>query len=85
MPDGRPAPALLTAAQALEYLRLDQGQKDAAHALRRYAAEFGIRTIKLGNAALYPLVELQEFIRRKYSKDNGGATLPQRHQERARQ
>jgi hypothetical protein len=75
MPNGRPANSLMTPQETIEYLRLDQGQKDPEQSLRRYAREFGIRVVQIGNATRYPLEEVKRFIQRKFADDNDGATL----------
>lgn len=76
----RPAPALMTASEAVAYLRLDEGDRDIGDALRslEYLVSQGlIRPCRVGRFNRYARPELDRFITeqtKRYSKlrPNGG-------------
>ena len=63
MPNGLPAPALLTADEAISLLRLDNA--DPLRTLKFYRDEGLLSGIKVGRKLRYPLDELMRFIRSK--------------------
>ena len=75
MPDGRPAPAVLTEAELIKLLRLDEagGPKNPAETIRRYRDLRLLRGCKIGNVIRYPLGEVVRFLAVKTTTDNGSA------------
>ena len=70
MPDGRPAPDLLTEAEAVRYLRLDTvAVKNPSATLRRYREGGALRAVQISKAILYPLAELRKFVEKKTAED----------------
>ncbi len=65
MPDGTPAPYVLTAGEAVTFLRLDtNGTKNPKAALDYYQKKGLLRPITIGKCRKYPLPELLRFIDR---------------------
>jgi hypothetical protein len=67
LPDGNggftPCPDLLTEAEAIRWLRLDQIKVEhPEESIRRYRAAGVLRGVQISKAVLYPLVELRRFI-----------------------
>jgi len=60
MPDGRPAPYLMTKAEVAEFLRLDGSQLGVK--LWRLRRNRGLRGLKVGRCVLYPLNEVLRFV-----------------------
>jgi len=60
MPDGRPAPHVLTADEAAEFLRLDGG--NPAETLRYYRETAGLRAVQLGRRVRFRLTDLLRFL-----------------------
>lgn len=66
MPDGRPAPVLLTEAEALRFLRIDTiNLKHPEHTLRRYRDSGLLRCVQISKRIFYPVDELLAFIERQ--------------------
>jgi len=63
LPDGRPAPVVLTAEEAAELLRLDNG--DPMRTLKFYRDEGELKGFRLGRKVRYRLVDVLEFLARK--------------------
>jgi len=69
MPDGSPAPYVLTADEAVVFLRLDtNGTNHPETTLDYYQKEGLLFPITIGKARKYPLPELIEFIKRLSDK-----------------
>ena len=65
MPGGAPAPSVLTAEEAVVFLRLDQmGIKDPLMSLRYYREQGLLRGVKIGLKLRYRLADLLEFLDR---------------------
>ena len=65
MPDGRPAPSVLTAHEAVVFLRLDQTSiKDPLQSLRYYREKGLLRGVRIGLRLRYRLVDLLDFLER---------------------
>lgn len=65
MPDGTSAPYVLTADEAVRFLRLDtNGTKNPKAALDYYQKEGLLNPITIGKCRKYPLPELLRFIDR---------------------
>ena len=77
MPDGRPAPLVLTETELARLLRLDEpgGPKKPSETLRRYREQGLLRGCKIGNRVRYPIVEVLRFLAVKVSAD-GKKNLP---------
>ena len=66
MPDGRPAPVLLTESEAIQFLRLDTiDLKHPDHTLRRYRDAGLLRCVQISRRIFYPVDELMAFIDRQ--------------------
>ena len=66
MPSGKPAPILLTEAEAIELLRLDTIDiKHPADTLRRYREAGMLRATRIGLRLFYSLTEILSFIDRQ--------------------
>ncbi len=64
--DGTPAPELLTEAEAVRFLRIDQmAVKNPGSTLRRYRDCGQLKAIQISRELLYPLASLLEFIERQ--------------------
>lgn len=63
MPDGRPAPAVLTAEEAIELLRLDG--PNPARTLKYYRDNNELVGFRIGRKVRYPLNEVMLFLARK--------------------
>jgi hypothetical protein len=60
-----PCPELLTEAEAVRYLRLDEIRtKDAAGALRYYRKKGLLRATQIGKRIRYRRIELERFLKR---------------------
>lgn len=65
MPDGSPAPYVLTAEEAIKFLRLDtNGTKHPETTLQHYINEGLLIPITIGKCRKYPLPELVRFVER---------------------
>lgn len=63
MPNGVPAPAVLTAKEAAAFLRLDG---DSALRTLKYYRDTGLLIgVRIGRSVRYPLSELLNFLKRK--------------------
>jgi hypothetical protein len=66
MPDGRPAPGVMTAEEAAAFLRLDgTGQR----ALKYWRDQGELTGIKIGRRVRYPLTEIMRFLAQKVEKN----------------
>jgi hypothetical protein len=65
MPDGRPAPAVLTSAEVIEFLRLNG---NGERTLKFYRDEGKIVGIRIGRKVRYPLDEVLKFLAEKVAK-----------------
>ena len=66
LPDGRPAPAVLTADETIELLRLDANT--GARTLKYYRDEGLLVGIRIGRRVRYPLDEVMRFLAQKAAK-----------------
>ena len=65
MPDGTPAPSVLTAEEVVVFLRLNcTGIKDPLASLRYYRERGLLRGVKIGLKLRYRLADLLEFLDR---------------------
>ena len=65
MPDGRPAPTVMTPGEAIAFLRLDQtGIKDPLLSLRYYREKGLLKGVKIGLKLRYRLADLLDFLDR---------------------
>ncbi len=65
MPDGTPAPYVMTAEEAIRFLRIDtNGTKYPEATLQHYQKEGLLCPITIGKCRKYPLPELLRFIER---------------------
>ena len=63
MPDGRPAPTVMTPGEAIAFLRLDQtGIKDPLLSLRYYREKGLLKGVKIGLKLRYRLIDLLDFL-----------------------
>ena len=63
MPDGRPAPTVMTPGEAIACLRLDQtGIKDPLLSLRYYREKGLLKGVKIGLKLRYRLTDLLDFL-----------------------
>ena len=71
LPDGRPAPAVLTADELVSLLRLDNA--NPLRTLKFYRDEGLLVGIRIGRKVRYPLDEVMRFLAQKValSKSNG--------------
>ena len=67
LPDGRPAPAVLTAEEAVELLRLDNG--DPLRTLKFYRDEGLLTGVRIGRKMRYRLCDVENFLARKAEKN----------------
>lgn len=59
----QPCPDLLTAEEAVRYLRLDEtGVNDPELSLRRYRESGRVQGVRMGKRVMYRRVELERFI-----------------------
>jgi hypothetical protein len=74
MPDGKPAPLVLTEAELIQLLRLDgsDGPKNPGETIRRYRGKGLLRGVQIGRAVRYPLAEIQRFLSVK-ATENGSS------------
>ena len=63
LPDGRPAPAVLTAEELISLLRLEGEHPERT--LRYYRDENLLTGIRLGKRVRYPLGEVMRFVSKK--------------------
>jgi len=66
LPDGRPAPAILTADETIELLRLDGNHPERA--LKYYRDEGMLCGVRIGRKVRYPLDEVMRFLAQKVAK-----------------
>ena len=66
LPDGTPAPYMMTAKDAATFLRIKA--KDAQDALRTLRKR-GLKSIMLSGRIVFPLAELMRFINRQLKDD----------------
>ena len=65
MPEGKPAPTVLTAEEAVVFLRLDQTDiKDPLASLRYYREKGLLKGVKIGLKLRYRLTDLLDFLDR---------------------
>jgi len=71
LPDGRPAPAVLTADETVSLLRLDNA--NPLRTLKFYRDEGLLVGVRIGKKVRYPLTEVMAFLAQKValSKNNG--------------
>lgn len=67
LPDGRPAPAVLTAAETIELLRLEGNNPERT--LKFYRDEGKLKGIPLGRKMRYRLVDVERFLEQKAAKN----------------
>lgn len=69
MPDGTPAPYVLTPEQAVKFLQLDGQVKNPENSLKYYREEHLLKATYIGRRCLYSLKELCDFVDRQ-TKEN---------------
>lgn len=70
MPDGKPAPDLLTEAEAIRWLRLDTvAIKNPSATLRRYREGGALRGVQISKGVFYPLTELRRFLEQQVERN----------------
>lgn len=72
LPSGRPAPAVLTAQETAEMLRLDNG--DPLRTLKYFRDEGELVGFRLGRKVRYRLSDVLEFLAKKAQKTGVSAT-----------
>ena len=65
MPNGKPAPTVLTEAQAIEFLRLNETSRSPARTLQYWRSSGKIRSAKISRAHTYHLEDLIAFLRER--------------------
>lgn len=73
LPDGRPAPAVLTADEAAALLRLDGAHPERT--LKYYRDEGQLTGIRLGKKVRYPLFEIMRFLSEKTAESRSSCFL----------
>lgn len=68
LPSGHPAPAVLTASEAIELLRLDGEHPERT--LKYWRDEGDLQGVRLGRKVRYRLVDIEHFLARK-AGENG--------------
>ena len=68
LPDGKPAPALLTADETISLLRLECASPERT--LKYYRDEGLLVGIRVGKKVRYPLSEVMVFLKRKIQLSN---------------
>ena len=68
LPSGRPAPAVLTAEETAELLRLDNG--DPMRTLKYFRDEGQLVGIRLGRKVRYRLIDVENFLAKKAGKNS---------------
>lgn len=64
MPDGSPAPSLMTEEEAIRFLRIDQtGVRFPRQTFQRYRSSGQIVGKMVGRCVRYPVEELQRFVK----------------------
>ena len=66
MPDGRPAPYLMTRDELAEFLRIDV--KHVRHAVDRLRTVKGLRAVQIGQRVLYPLSSVLAFVEKQQTE-----------------
>lgn len=67
LPSGKPAPAVLTAEETAELLRLDNG--DPLRTLKFYRDEGELRGVRIGRRIRYRLEDVERFLKQKAEKN----------------
>lgn len=67
LPDGRPAPVVLTATETIELLRLEG--KSPERTLKFYRDEGQLAGVRIGRKVRYRLEEVERFLRQKEAKN----------------
>jgi hypothetical protein len=65
MPDGRPAPYILTDRDLIKFLRLDEQKTDPANTLQNYRDRGQLRGTYIGKHLRYTLPQVIEFLDQK--------------------
>jgi len=68
LPDGRPAPAVMTPAEVVKMLRLDG--RDPLRTLKYYRDEGQLKGFRLGKKLRYRLIDIERFLAHK-AGENG--------------
>lgn len=76
LPDGRPAPAVLTAAEVVSLLRLDG--KHPERTLKYYRDEGLLCGVRIGRKVRYPLSEIMRFLAQKVALSKSSGFVSQR-------
>lgn len=63
MPDGRPAPWLMTREELAEFLRIDV--KHVRHSIDRLRSMKGLEAVQIGQRVLYPLSSVLAFVEKQ--------------------
>ena len=63
MPDGRPAPYMMTLGEVAEFLRLDV--KHVRHSVDRLRRRKGLKAVQVGQRVLYPVDEVMAWVERQ--------------------
>jgi len=67
LPNGQPAPVVLTAEETIELLRLDGN--NPGRTLKYWRDEGQLQGVRLGRKVRYRLVDVQEFLARKVGEN----------------
>lgn len=78
LPEGRPAPAVMTAEEAAAFLRLDDNGK-AERCLKYWRDTGQLRGVRLGRRVRYRLEDIQTFLAAKAGAENGSIGLHSKH------
>ena len=76
LPDGRPAPAVLTADETVSLLRLDNA--NPLRTLKHYRDEQLLVGVRIGRKVRYPLDEVMRFLAQKVAKSKSNGLIGQR-------
>jgi len=77
LPDGRPAPAVLTAAEVAAFLRLD-GNGKAERTLKYWRDEGLLKGVRLGRKVRYRLSDVEAFLDHKAGVESDNVGLSSR-------
>lgn len=66
MPSGKPAPAVMTSAEVIKFLRLDADK--GLRCLKYYRDQEQLIGVRIGRKVRYPLSEVMRFLAQKVAK-----------------
>ena len=73
MPDGTPAPTVMTELELVRFLRLDEEGRDpskARNSIQHYREKRLLRGCRIGRNVRYTLAEVLRFLEAKVAEDN---------------